>query len=154
MATNRTRTSPARRRAPEAVTPRTLFLAGLGAAIVTRREAGRLAAQAVALPQRLKAGAEAAVATAQKEACKLRREAEGRLAPVRRELAAIGDRAGRIAGQGIDALGQRLNPLLARAGLPTFARPAKPKAPRKAAKTGRARRPAAKKAAPARRRAA
>ncbi len=104
-----------KRASAASVTPRTLFLAGLGAALLAGREAERLALDAASVPQRILAGADAAIEAARIEAQKLSSVAR-----------------------------VRLNPLLARVGLPKWTAP---RASRKAAKPAAGRRPAAKKSA-------
>ena len=69
----RNRTTSRSRAVPASVTPRTLFLAGLGAALLARRETLRLAADASEVPRRLRAGADAAVLTARAEVGQLAR---------------------------------------------------------------------------------
>jgi hypothetical protein len=129
---SRTRTATRARPASAAVNPRTVFLASLGAAVIARREAERLAADAATVPQRLRAGADAAVDSARSEVKKLGKQID----------------AART--QGVAEAAKRLNPLLARVGLPKIA--AKTPAKR-GAKAATKRRPAATKAAKTARRA-
>lgn len=156
--TSRTRSRTAPRAAAQAaaVNPRTLLLAGLGAAVLARREAERLAADAATLPGRLRAGADAAVDTARGEVRKLARSARTRIAPIQRDLDRLGAQIEAAGTQGVAEAAKRLNPLLSRVGLPTIAAPAR-KAASRAARAGTtattARRPAKKVAKAARRRA-
>lgn len=151
MARSSSRTrSPARQRPVAApVNPRTVFLASLGAAVIARREAERLAAEAATVPQRLRAGADAAVDTARDEVDKLAKSARSRIAPLQREADKLGKQIDAARTQGVAEAAKRLNPLLARVGLPTIAAKAPPKRSAKSAP----KRPAAKKAVKARRRA-
>jgi hypothetical protein len=147
---SRTRTVARARTAAAPVNPRTVFLAGLGAAVLARREAERLAAEAVTVPQRLRAGADAAVDTARSEVKKLAKSARTRIAPLQREADKLGKQLDAARTQGVAEAAKRLNPLLARAGLPKIA----VKAPTKRApKAAPKRRPAAKKTAKTARRA-
>lgn len=133
------------------VNPRTLFLASLGAIALGRREAERLATEASTVPQRLRAGADAAVDTARGEVQKLRKSALSRIAPLRREVGRLGAQVEAAREQGVVEAAKRLNPLLSRVGLPTIT---SGRAVRKAAKPAGSRRPSTKKVAkPARRRA-
>lgn len=150
----RTRTSTRASVAAAPVNPRTLFLASLGAALMARREAERLAAEAATVPERLRAGADAAVDTARSEVRKLAKSARTRIAPLKREADKLGAQLEAARDQGVAEAAKRLNPLLSRVGLPTIAtarRAAAPRTARKAAKPA-ARRPVAKKAAKAARR--
>lgn len=152
----RTRSAPRVRPAAASLTPRTLFLASLGAALVARREAERLAADAADVPQRLRAGADAAVDTACAEARKLARTARTRIAPLQREAARLGAQIDAARIEGVAEAAKRLNPLLARVGLPKIPtassrRPAR-KPTKRAAGASPARRPTVKKAAKATRR--
>lgn len=115
------------------MTPRTLLLAGLGAALLARREAGRLAGEAAEVPERLRAGAEAAAHAARLEARRLAKAARDRLAPMQREADRVGVRIGQARAQGLAEAAKRLNPLLSRAGLPTIR--STPKRPARAAGT-------------------
>ena len=148
----RNRTTSRSRAVPASVTPRTLFLAGLGAALLARRETLRLAADASEVPRRLRAGADAAVLTARAEVGKLAKSARTTLAPIRREVDRLGGRIASVRDDGVAEAAKRLNPLLARAGLPAIkAQRAKP---RKASKpTAAPRRAARKTVGTARRRA-
>lgn len=151
----RTRTVARSKATPAPVNPRTLFLASLGAALLARREAERLAAEASSVPERLRAGADAAVETARSEVKKLAKSARSRIAPLRREADKLGAQLDAARDQGLAEAAKRLNPLLARVGLPTIAtshRKAAPRTARKAAKPAAGRRPVAKKAAKATRR--
>jgi hypothetical protein len=151
MARSSSRTrSPARQRAVAApVNPRTLFLASLGALALGRREAERLAADAATVPQRLRAGADAAVDTARSEVKKLAKSARSRVAPLQREADKLGAQIEAARTQGVAEAAKRLNPLLARVGLPKIVA----KAPVKRAAKRTSKRPVAKKATKARRRA-
>ena len=146
---SRTRTTVRTRTPAAAVNPRTLFLAGLGAVVIGRREAERLAGEAATLPDRLRAGADAAVGAARGEVKKLRRSADLRLAPVRKDIDALGKRIEQAKTQGIGEAAKRLNPLLTRVGLPAIA---VPRAVKAKAKPAAKRRPATKKVAKASRR--
>jgi len=145
------RTANRARPAAVPVTPRTLILAGIGAALLARREAERLAAEASSVPQRLRAGADAAVETACIEAKKLANSARTGIAPLRREVAKLGTQLEAAREQGLAEAAKRLNPLLARVGLPTLA-VRRPAAKRGVRKPAASRRPAAKKAVKAVRR--
>lgn len=83
----RTRTTNRARPEVASVTPRTLLLAGLGAALLASREAERFAAEAASVPKRLRAGADAAVETAYIEAKKLAKSAGAHIDPL---LARVG----------------------------------------------------------------
>jgi hypothetical protein len=143
---SRTRTrSTARPRAAAAapVNPRTVFLASLGAAVLAGRQAERLAADAAEVPQRLRAG------TARSEVKKLAKSARSRIAPLKREADKLGAQIGAARVQGVAEAAKRLNPLLTRVGLPKIVA----KAPAKRAAKAAVKRPVAKKAVKARRRA-
>lgn len=148
---SRTRSrSTARPRAVAApVTPRTVFLASLGAAVLARREAERLVADAATVPQRLRAGADAAVVTARSEVKKLAKSARSRIAPIQREADKLGAQIDAARVQGVAEAAKRLNPLLVRVGLPKIVA----KAPAKRATKAAVKRPVAKKAVKAHRRA-
>lgn len=126
------------------VNPRTLFLASLGAIALGRREAERLATEASTVPQRLRAGADAAVDSARGEVQKLRKSALSRIAPLRREVGRLGAQVDAAREQGVVEAAKRLNPLLSRVGLPTIT---PGRTVRKAAKPARSRRPSVKKVA-------
>ena len=156
--TSRTRSRTAPRAAAPAATvnPRTLLLAGLGAAVLARREAERLAADAATLPERIRAGADAAVDTARGEVKKLAKSARTRIAPIQRDLDKLGAQIEAAGTQGVAEAAKRLNPLLSRVGLPTIkaaARKVAARAPRAGAKATTVRRPAKKAAKATRRRA-
>lgn len=138
--TSRTRTV-ARKAVAAPVSPRTLFLASLGAVVLGRRQAQRLASDVGTVPQRVRAGADAAVSVARVEANKLAKVAKTRVAPLRREVDKLGAKVDSARKQGVAEAAKRLNPLLARVGLPTIA---VARAARKT-KAASARRPAAKK---------
>lgn len=146
---SRTRSSARPRAVAAPVNPRTVFLASLGAAVLARREAERLVADAAAVPQRLRAGADAAVVTARSEVKKLAKSARSRIAPIQREADKLGAQFDAARVQGIAEAAKRLNPLLARVGLPKIVA----KAPAKRATKSAVKRPVAKKAVKARRRA-
>ncbi len=134
---SRTRSTARSRAVAAPVTPRTVFLASLGAAVMARRQAERLAADVAEVPQRLRAGADAAVVTARSEVKKLAKSARSRIAPLQREADKLGAQLDAVRAQGVAEAAKRLNPLLARAGLPTIAAKVSSK---------RARKPAAKRA--------
>jgi hypothetical protein len=138
--TSRTR-SVARKAVAAPVSPRNVFLAGIGAVIVGRRQAERLVADAATVPQRVRAGADAAVSTARLEANKLAKVAKTRIAPLRREADKLGAQMDSARKQGLAEAAKRLNPLLTRVGLPTIT---VARAARKT-KAAATRRPAAKK---------
>lgn len=146
---NRTRLSARPRAAAAPVNPRTVFLASLGVAVLARRQAERLAADAAEVPQRLRAGADAAVVTARGEVAKLAKSARSRIAPLKREAGKLGAQIDAARAQGVAEAAKRLNPLLTRVGLPKIVA----KAPAKRATKAATKRPAAKKAVKARRRA-
>lgn len=142
----RTRTSTRASVAAAPVSPRTLFLASLGAALLARREAERLAADAATVPERLRAGADAAIGTARSEVKKLAKSARARIAPLKREVDRLGSQVEAVRDQGVAEAAKRLNPLLARVGLPTITtkrRAAAPRAARKATKAAKTAKPAA-----------
>lgn len=147
---SRTRTAARARIAAAPVNPRTVFLASLGAAVIARREAERLAADAATVPQRLRAGADAAVDTARTEVKKLAKTARSRIAPLQREADKLGAQLNAARTQGVAEAAKRLNPLLVRVGLPKIVAKAPAKRSTKAAPK---RRPAAKKTAKTARRA-
>ena len=153
MARSSSRTRTRRTAQPRAVAapvnPRTVFLASLGVAVLARRQAERLAADAADVPQRLRAGADAAVVTARSEVTKLAKSARLRIAPLKREAGKLGAQIDAARAQGVAEAAKRLNPLLARVGLPKIVA----KAPAKRAAKAATKRPAAKKAVKARRRA-
>lgn len=156
MARSSSRSRTAARASAAPVNPRTLFLASLGAALLARREAERLAAEAATVPDRVRAGADAAIETARAEARKFAKSARSRIAPLKREVDKLGAQVEAAREQGVAEAAKRLNPLLARVGLPTLPvrRAAAGRSVRKPAKAAPSRRPAARKVAkPARRRA-
>ena len=153
---SRSRTTARARKAAAPVNPRTVFLASLGAAVIARREAERLAADAATVPQRLRAGADAAVDTARSEVKKLAKSARSRIAPLQREADRLGAQLDAARAQGVAEAAKRLNPLLVRVGLPAIVAkaPARRAGRRTAiAKVAPKRRPAAKKTVKAARRA-
>jgi hypothetical protein len=145
----RTRSSTRPRVVAAPVNPRTVFLASLGAAVLAGRQAERLASDAAEVPQRLRAGADAAVDTARSEVKKLAKSARSRIAPLKREADKIGAQIDAARVQGVAEAAKRLNPLLTRVGLPKIVA----KAPAKRAAKAAVKRPVAKKAVKARRRA-
>ncbi|MGL6289705.1 MAG: hypothetical protein ACRC2H_03350 [Silanimonas sp.] len=147
---SRTRSTARPRAVAAPVNPRTLFLASLGAIALGRREAERLAADAATVPQRLRAGADAAVDTARGEVQKFAKSARSRIAPLRREADKLSKQIDAARTQGVAEAAKRLNPLLSRVGLPAIVLA---KAPAKRATKTAAKRPVAKKVAKARRRA-
>jgi hypothetical protein len=130
---SRTRTATRARAAAAPVNPRTVFLASLGAAVIARREAERLAADAATVPQRLRAGADAAIDTARGEVNKLAKSARSRIAPLQREADKLGKQIDAARTQGVAEAAKRLNPLLVRVGLPKIAAKAPAKRASKAA---------------------
>lgn len=146
---SRTRSPSRSHTAAAPVNPRTVFLASLGVAVLARRQAERLATDAAEVPQRLRAGADAAVVTARSEVNKLAKSARSRIAPLKREAGKLGAQFDAARTQGVAEAAKRLNPLLARVGLPKIVA----KAPAKRTGKVAAKRPAAKKAVKARRRA-
>jgi hypothetical protein len=145
----RTRSSTRPRAVAAPVNPRTVFLASLGVAVLAGRQAERLASDAAEVPQRLRAGADAAVDTARSEVKKLAKSARSRIAPLKREADKLGAQIDAARVQGVAEAAKRLNPLLARVGLPKIVT----KAPAKRARKAVAKRPVAKKVVKARRRA-
>lgn len=145
----RTRSSTRPRAVAAPVNPRTVFLASLGVAVLARREAERLASDVAEVPQRLRAGADAAVDTARSEVKKLAKSARSRIAPLKREADKLGAQIDAARVQGVAEAAKRLNPLLTRVGLPKIVA----KAPAKRAAEAAVKRPVAKKAVKARRRA-
>jgi hypothetical protein len=145
----RTRSSTRPRAVAAPVNPRTVFLASLGVAVLARRQAERLASDAAEVPQRLRAGADAAVDTARSEVKKLAKSARSRIAPLKREADRLGAQIDAARVQGVAEAAKRLNPLLSRVGLPKIVA----KAPAKRAAKAAVKRPVAKKAVKARRRA-
>ncbi len=136
--------APTRARAIAAeVNPRTLFLASLGAIVRGQREAERLAAEVVAVPVRLRAGADAAVAAARAETNTFVRNASKRVAPLRREAERLGAQAQDLRNNVVNLAATRLNPLLGRAGLPVIT-PVKKAAAKKATARRAVKRPAVK----------
>lgn len=146
---NRTRRTARPRAAAAPVNPRTVFLASLGAAVLAGRQAERLASDVAEVPQRLRAGADAAVDTARSEVKKLAKSARSRIAPLKREADKLGAQIDAARVQGVAEAAKRLNPLLTRVGLPKIVA----KAPAKRAAKAAVKRPVAKKAVKARRRA-
>jgi hypothetical protein len=153
MARSSSRTRTRRTARPRAVAapvnPRTVFLASLGVAVLAGRQAERLASDAAEVPQRLRAGADAAVDTARSEVKKLAKSARSRIAPLKREADRLGAQIDAARVQGVAEAAKRLNPLLSRVGLPKIVA----KAPAKRAAKAAVKRPVAKKAVKARRRA-
>lgn len=151
---SRPRPASRARRVDTSLSPRTVFLASLGAAILVRRQAGQLATDVASVPDRLRAGADAAVATAKAEARKFTKSAKARVAPIQREMDKLGAKVESARVQGVAETAKRLNPILARVGLPAIpvarATPKKRTA-KKAVKSATSRRPAVKKAAARRR---
>jgi hypothetical protein len=145
----RTRSSTRPRVVAAPVNPRTVFLASLGAAVLAGRQAERLASDVAEVPQRLRAGADAAVDTARSEVKKLAKSARSRIAPLKREADKLGAQIDAARVQGVAEAAKRLNPLLTRVGLPKIVA----KAPAKRAAKAAVKRPVAKKAVKARRRA-
>jgi hypothetical protein len=145
----RTRSSTRPRAVAAPVNPRTVFLASLGVAVLARRQAERLASDVAEVPQRLRAGADAAVDTARSEVKKLAKSARSRIAPLKREADKLGAQIDAARVQGVAEAAKRLNPLLTRVGLPKIVA----KAPAKRAAKAAVKRPVAKKAVKARRRA-
>jgi hypothetical protein len=145
----RTRSSTRPRAVAAPVNPRTVFLASLGAAVLAGRQAERLASDVAEVPQRLRAGADAAVDTARSEVKKLAKSARSRIAPLKREADKLGAQIDAARVQGVAEAAKRLNPLLTRVGLPKIVA----KAPAKRAAKAAVKRPVAKKAVKARRRA-
>ena len=145
----RTRSSTRPRAVAAPVNPRTVFLASLGVAVLARRQAERLASDAAEVPQRLRAGADAAVDTARSEVKKLAKSARSRIAPLKREADRLGAQIDAARVQGVAEAAKRLNPLLSRVGLPKIVA----KGPAKRAAKAAVKRPVAKKAVKARRRA-
>jgi hypothetical protein len=153
MARSSSRTRTRRTARPRAVAapvnPRTVFLASLGVAVLAGRQAERLASDVAEVPQRLRAGADAAVDTARSEVKKLAKSARSRIAPLKREADKLGAQIDAARVQGVAEAAKRLNPLLTRVGLPKIVA----KAPAKRAAKAAVKRPVAKKAVKARRRA-
>jgi hypothetical protein len=153
MARSSSRTRTRRTARPRAVAapvnPRTVFLASLGVAVLAGRQAERLASDVAEVPQRLRAGADAAVDTARSEVKKLAKSARSRIAPLKREADRLGAQIDAARVQGVAEAAKRLNPLLSRVGLPKIVA----KAPAKRAAKAAVKRPVAKKAVKARRRA-
>lgn len=153
MARSSSRTRTRRTARPRAVAapvnPRTVFLASLGVAVLAGRQAERLASDVAEVPQRLRAGADAAVDTARSEVKKLAKSARSRIAPLKREADKLGAQIDAARVQGVAEAAKRLNPLLTRVGLPKIVA----KAPAKRADKAAVKRPVAKKAVKARRRA-
>ena len=114
----RTRSSTRPRAVAAPVNPRTVFLASLGVAVLARREAERLASDVAEVPQRLRAGADAAVDTARSEVKKLAKSARSRIAPLKREADKLGAQIDAARVQGVAEAAKRLNPLRTRVGLP------------------------------------
>lgn len=137
--------SKARRPARAAATPvtaRNVLLAGLGAVALGRRQAAQAVEALAAAPESLRERACAAAGQARREVEKLRKQAEKKMAPLRKQALAFADQAQA-------EFEARLQPVLVRFGLAdTPARARRRPAAKKAS-----RRPAARQAAKRARRA-
>lgn len=127
-----TRSTPTRRRSPRntEVSPRTVVLAGIGAASLGRKQAIRSIDGLAELPDTLRLRAEEAAREAGKTVARFRKQAKARLAPVKKQVAGF-------AQQAQAEFETRFAPVLVKLG-------AKAPAKRTARKSTRTARPAAK----------
>ena len=127
-----TRSTPTRRRSPRKteVSPRTVVLAGIGAASLGRKQAIRSIDGLAELPDTLRLRAEEAAREAGKTVARFRKQAKARLAPVKKQVAGF-------AQQAQAEFETRFAPVLVKLG-------AKAPAKRTARKSTRTARPAAK----------
>ena len=127
-----TRSTPTRRRSPRKteVSPRTVVLAGIGAASLGRKQAIRSIDGLAELPDTLRLRAEQTAREAGKTVARFRKQAKARLAPVKKQVAGF-------AQQAQAEFETRFAPVLVKLG-------AKAPAKRAARKSTRTARPAAK----------
>lgn len=126
------RSTPTRRRSPSKteVSPRTVILAGIGAASLGRKQAIKSIDGLSELPESLRTRAEEAARDAGKSVARFRKQAQAKLAPVRKQVTGF-------AQQAQAEFETRFAPVLVKLG-------AKAPAKRAARKTTRTVRPAAK----------
>ena len=126
------RSTPTRRRSPRKteISPRTVMLAGIGAASLGRKQAIKSIDGLAELPETLRLRAEDAAREAGKSVAKFRKQAKAKLAPVKKQVAGF-------AQQAQAEFETRFAPVLVKLG-------AKAPAKRTARKTTRTARPAAK----------
>jgi len=129
-----TRSTPIRRRTPRKteVSPRTVLLAGIGAASLGRKQAIKSIDDLAELPETLRQRAEVAARDAGSRVARFRKQAKAKLSPVRKQVAGF-------ARQAQAEFETRFAPVLVKLG-------AKAPAKRTARKATRAARPAAKRA--------
>jgi len=129
-----TRSTPIRRRTPRKteVSPRTVLLAGIGAASLGRKQAIKSIDDLAELPETLRQRAEVAARDAGSRVARFRKQAKAKLAPVRKQVAGF-------AQQAQAEFETRFAPVLVKLG-------AKAPAKRTARKATRTARPAAKRA--------
>ena len=129
-----TRSTPIRRRTPRKteVSPRTVLLAGIGAASLGRKQAIKSIDDLTELPETLRQRAEVAARDAGSRVARFRKQAKAKLAPVRKQVAGF-------AQQAQAEFETRFAPVLVKLG-------AKAPAKRTARKATRTARPAAKRA--------
>jgi len=129
-----TRSTPIRRRTPRKteVSPRTVLLAGIGAASLGRKQAIKSMDDLAELPETLRQRAEVAARDAGSRVARFRKQAKAKLAPVRKQVAGF-------AQQAQAEFETRFAPVLVKLG-------AKAPAKRTARKATRTARPAAKRA--------
>jgi hypothetical protein len=128
------RKTPTRRRSPRKteVSPRTVVLAGIGAASLGRKQAIKSIDGLAELPETLRVRAEDAAREAGKSVAKFRKQAKAKLAPMKKQVAGF-------AQQAQAEFETRFAPVLVKLG-------AKAPAKRTARKATRSARPAAKRA--------
>ncbi len=131
------RSTPTRRRSPRKteISPRTVMLAGIGAASLGRKQAIKSMDELAELPETLRLRAEDAAREAGKSVAKFRKQAKAKLAPVKKQVAGF-------AQQAQSEFETRFAPVLVKLGAKA---PAKRTA-RKTTRTTRTARPAAKRA--------
>lgn len=135
--------------APAPVGVRNVLLASIGATILVRRRASVAAEVLSTVPDRARAGIDAAGKALRSEIKRVEREAKEVLAPASAKVGRIVEEATAYGNQARGFVATRVNPMLAKAGLPAIPAPAKAEGKRKSA--GKA--PARKVARPAARRA-
>lgn len=89
------RSTPTRRRSPRKteVSPRTLMLAGIGAASLGRKQAIKSIDGLAELPETLRQRAEDVACEAGKSVARFRKQAKARLAPVKKQVAGFAQHA-------------------------------------------------------------